>query len=187
MRWCCADFERHLGRFDVDGLRVDYHCHQPPPFKVFWLRRRDSADRPTISNCLWCGADLAAFPTSDFPLFVRDNTGQLIKQPERSNLRIQFLEPWEDFVPGQADEFLLELRRELSPSHPLYGLKLLPLGHSGAADDVLFETEDGRIVQVHLTLSQRAEQPPWPRHGIYSNADEWVQQVMVPAHEEYLH
>ena len=30
MPWCCADFERHLGRFDDDGLRVDYALKFPP-------------------------------------------------------------------------------------------------------------------------------------------------------------
>ena len=99
--------------------------------------------------------------------------------------RIEFLEPWCDFVPGQADAFLRELLSELSVGHPLNGLQLSPLGHSGAADDALFEMEDGRVVQVHLTLSSRPEQLPLPRYRIYSNAVEWAQQVMLPAHEEY--
>jgi len=100
--------------------------------------------------------------------------------------KIEFLEPWCDFVPGQGDSFLCELRRELSPGHPLEGLELVPLGHSGAADDALFEVEDGRVFQVHLTLSHHIEQPPLPRCRVYSNADEWIQQAMLPANEEYL-
>ena len=97
--------------------------------------------------------------------------------------RIEFLEPWERFAPGEANAFLLELERELSHGHPLHGAKLVPLGHSGAADDALFEMGEGRVVQVHLTFSLRAEQPPFPRHRIYSTTDEWVQQVMLPEHE----
>jgi hypothetical protein len=98
---------------------------------------------------------------------------------------IEFLHPWDPFIRGQADAFLLELEHELSPGHPLYGVKLLPLAHSGAADDALFAMEDGRVVQVHLTFSLRSEQPPLPRHRIFSNASEWVEQVMRPEHEEF--
>ena len=99
---------------------------------------------------------------------------------------IQFLDPWCEFIPGQGDAFLQELKRELSPGHLLYGLKLYPLGHSGAADDALFEAEDGRVFQVHLTFSRPTDQSPLPRTCVYANADEWVQQVMLPANEEYL-
>src|SRR5439155_1202495 len=49
----------------------------------------------------------------------------------------------------------------------------------------LFEAEDGRVFQVHLTLSRRPEQPPLPRTRVYANAAEWIQQVMLPANEEY--
>jgi hypothetical protein len=93
---------------------------------------------------------------------------------------MEFQEPWCQFVPGQADAFLQELERELSPEHPLHGVKLIPLGHSGAADDALFEMGDGRLVQVHLTFSARTEQPALPFYRIYANADDWVRQVMLP-------
>lgn len=99
--------------------------------------------------------------------------------------RIEFLEPWYDFLPGQGDAFLQELKREVSPGHPLDGLRLVPLGHSGAADDALFEAEDGRVFEVHLTFSRHIEPPPWPRCRAYPNANEWIQQVMLPANEEY--
>jgi hypothetical protein len=42
---------------------------------------------------------------------------------------IDFLEPWWDFAPGQADVFLRELKNELAPDHPLYSVQLHPLGH----------------------------------------------------------
>lgn len=98
---------------------------------------------------------------------------------------IEFLKPWCDFRPGQGDAFLQELKREISPGHPLDGLALVPLGHSGAADDAIFEAQDGRVFQVHLTFSRRAEQPPLPECEVYSNVDKWVEHVMIPAHEEY--
>lgn len=113
-----------------------------------------------------------------------------MKPTERYNFpvapsRIEFLEPWEEFRTGQADAFLLELSREVSPEHPLSDLQLDPLEHSGAADDALFATQDGRVVEVHLTWSGRAEQPPWPKHRFYSNVGEWIEQAMLPEHEGY--
>jgi hypothetical protein len=99
--------------------------------------------------------------------------------------QIQFLKPWYEFVPGQGEMFLEELKRELFPGHLLESLELVPLGHSVAADDAIFEAEDGRVFQVHLTFSRRAEQPPRPCTRLYSNADDWIHQVMLPANEEY--
>ena len=96
--------------------------------------------------------------------------------------RINFLKPWEAFGLGQADSFLLELSREVSPGHPLHNLPLLPLGHSCAADDALFAMQDGRVVEVHLTFSGKAERPPWPSHRFYSSVNEWIEQSMMPEH-----
>jgi hypothetical protein len=100
--------------------------------------------------------------------------------------RIEFLKPWYDFVLGQGEVFLDELRRELSPGHALEKLNLIPLAHSGAADDALFGTEDGRVFQVHLTLSHRAEELPLPRCREYSSAEVWAEEVMQPANRDYL-
>ena len=99
--------------------------------------------------------------------------------------QIKFLEPWYDFLPGQGEAFLEELKREIVPGHLLESLELVPLGHSGAADDAIFAAEDGRVFQVHLTLSRQAEQKPLPRTHVYPNADDWVRKVMLPANEEY--
>ena len=98
---------------------------------------------------------------------------------------IDFLEPWCQFVPGQADAFLCELKGELAPDHPLYTMQLHPLGHSGASDDAIFEAADGRVFQVHMTFSGRAEKTPLPRFRAYANTPEWIQTVMVPANEDY--
>jgi len=100
------------------------------------------------------------------------------------NPPLSLLEPWCEFVPGQADAFLRAIQVELSPGHPLYGVKLSALAHSGRADDALFQLDDGRVADVHLTLSGRPEQPPCPKHRIYASLAEWVQRVMIPAHED---
>lgn len=93
--------------------------------------------------------------------------------------------PWEGFTPGQGEAFLRELTCELSPGHALYGRELVPLGHSRAADDVLFDAQGGQIVEVHLTWSGHAVQPPWPRHKVFATMSEWIEQVMLPAHDEH--
>jgi hypothetical protein len=84
-----------------------------------------------------------------------------------ANTKIDFLDPWCQFRPGQGEIFLQEMARELSPGHLLEGLALVPLGHSGAADEALFGADDGRVFQVHLTLSQHTEHPPLPRWQIF--------------------
>jgi hypothetical protein len=98
---------------------------------------------------------------------------------------IDFLEPWCDFVPGQAEAFLREFKNELAPDHPLYSVELRPLGHSGASDDAIFEAEDGRIIQVHLTWTGKTEKPPWPQFRAYASIAEWIQAVMLPANEDW--
>jgi hypothetical protein len=72
-----------------------------------------------------------------------------------------------------------------APDHPLYSVRLHPLGHSGASDDAIFEAEDDRIFQVHLTLSGKTEKTPLPRFRAYVNTAEWIQTVMLPANEDY--
>ena len=49
MPWCCAEFERHLGRLDSDGIRVDYFLKMPPRagFKLFLLTQQDAVEKPT--------------------------------------------------------------------------------------------------------------------------------------------
>jgi hypothetical protein len=96
------------------------------------------------------------------------------------------LSPWKEFMPGQAQEFLREVHAELSPGHPLHGVVLKPLAHSGAADDALFQLEDSRVVEVHLTWSRHSEHAPRPSHRIYEDFGTWVEQVMIPAHEDSL-
>jgi len=95
------------------------------------------------------------------------------------------LERWERFVPGQADAFLRELQVERWPGHALHGLELIPVAHSAGADDALFQPADGRVAGVHLTWSGKAEQSPAPKYRIYSSIEEWVEQAMIPAHEDH--
>lgn len=85
----------------------------------------------------------------------------------------------------QVNALLSEFRAELSPGHPPCGLKLEPLGHSGAAGDALSGMQDGRVVQVRLTRGGCAEQALLPDHDIYPDSADWIQEVMMPTNEEY--
>jgi hypothetical protein len=96
-----------------------------------------------------------------------------------------FSEPWRELMSGQAEAFLREIRTELSPGHPLHGVNLKVIARSAQADDVLFQLDDGRVCQVHLTWRRSAEQPPWPHHRMFSALADWVREVMVPDHEYY--
>jgi hypothetical protein len=97
--------------------------------------------------------------------------------------QLSFSEPWREPVSSQAEAFLREIRTELSLGHPLHGANLKAIAHSVQADDVLFRLDDGRVCQVHLTWRKSAEQPPWPRHRVFSSLEDWVRQVMVPDQE----
>lgn len=96
-----------------------------------------------------------------------------------------FSEPWRELISSEAEAFLREMRTELSPRHPLHGVNLKAIAASGQADDMLFQLDDGRVCQVHLTWRRSAEQPPWPRHRMFATLEEWVREVMVPDHEDY--
>ena len=96
-----------------------------------------------------------------------------------------FSEPWRALISSEADAILREIRTELSPGHPLHGVNLTAIATSRRADDVLFQLDDGRVCQVHLTWRMSADKPPWPRHQMFSTLEDWVTEVMVPDHEDY--
>jgi hypothetical protein len=64
--------------------------------------------------------------------------------------------------PEDGPVFEAELRLELKPGHPLYGLPLSTIGRRYDQDDVLFQVLDGsgRVAEVHLTWAGDCEKPP---------------------------
>jgi len=99
-------------------------------------------------------------------------------------LSTSFLEPWEQLPPDRATAFEAEIQSELSPGHPLHGITLSALACSNRADDVLFQLDDDRVVDVHMTWSTKTEPPPYPSHDIYPSLDAWRKQVMLPDHAD---
>jgi hypothetical protein len=85
--------------------------------------------------------------------------------------------------PEQQAAFEAELKRELKPGHPLFGVLVGAVGWNCGQDDVLFELRDGsgRVAQVHLTWAGERETPPWPGTLLFDNFADWVEGVK----EEY--
>jgi hypothetical protein len=76
-----------------------------------------------------------------------------------------------------------ELRRELKPGNPLFGLPVAAVARRYDQDDVLFELLDGsgRVAQVHLTWVGESERPPWPGTKLFESLTKWAASVR----EEY--
>jgi hypothetical protein len=97
-------------------------------------------------------------------------------------MEIQWLRPWEPIEASSAAAFEAELKRELAPSHPLFGSELRAIG-CGFGDDVLFQFADGsnRVAVVHLTWAGRVEADPrWPHTVTYCSLQDWVDRGMKP-------
>lgn len=57
-------------------------------------------------------------------------------------------------IDAERDSFVNEAYREITQKHPLYGIKLAALAKSKETDDVLFCTEHGQFVIIHLTYCE---------------------------------
>jgi hypothetical protein len=97
----------------------------------------------------------------------------------------EILVPWQP-IGQDAEALAVELRRELSQKHVLYGAKLKAVATRKDRDDVLFEVgnKDEPLVVVHLTWRQEID-PRWPTTKFFKNWKHWLQEEMLPAHKEY--
>jgi hypothetical protein len=88
---------------------------------------------------------------------------------------MEWVEPWYSIAGNEKLTLELELARELTAGHPLYGAPVSALGRRLDCDDVLFGLTDGtgRVALVHLTWSA-GEKPPWPWTDIYPSIDAWA-------------
>lgn len=75
-----------------------------------------------------------------------------MQQKKRPEERI-WLEPWGEIPASQRDSFLLQLNKEITQQHPLFGRHLELIGRSFANDDVLVLVDTSEWVVVHLTWS----------------------------------
>jgi hypothetical protein len=99
---------------------------------------------------------------------------------------VNWLTPW---IQTGADAVGLEdeLRRELGPDHPMYGISVTAIARRIDTDDVLFELTGVPFpyAEVHLTWSGRREPAQWTGVEFFSGLKDWIDRVMVPNHQEH--
>jgi hypothetical protein len=95
--------------------------------------------------------------------------------------------PWE--AVNDADAALVkELKNEVPPGHPLYGIPVMAVARRIDNDDVLFATADPSkpFALVHLAWSGPETDPRWPSTGIFKSWRERIDYGLLPTHDEYV-
>jgi hypothetical protein len=100
---------------------------------------------------------------------------------------MMWLEPWTPIERSEERAALqVELQVELCATHPLFGLSTRALARRHDQDDVLFELDDGRVAEVHLTWRGGPEiDPRWPRTTIYASVANWAESEMQIHHQDF--
>lgn len=104
---------------------------------------------------------------------------------------IEILLPWKPLnrvdVGARALQLSAELKREVSAQHPLHGLDAKALAVRIDRDDVLFwiERDSDPLAVVHLSWKHEPD-ARWPSTTLFSSWERWVQEEMIPAHNEYI-
>jgi hypothetical protein len=94
-----------------------------------------------------------------------------------------WIAPWQAISAKGRQAYEYELKLELTPGHPLYGVKAAAIGRACNADDILFQLLDhpAELAVVHLTFTGRPEREPrWPSVTFYSDLDHWVARGLMP-------
>ena len=104
------------------------------------------------------------------------------------NSTIDWLEPWWSTEKQDGkfhSQFKRELESEVCTDHPLYGIETRLIAR-GNGDDALFELLDGsgRYAVVHLTWARHPEPLPWPTAELYNSLPSFVNDRMIPEHEQ---
>lgn len=95
---------------------------------------------------------------------------------------IDFPEPWIDLRnlgrrhPDRALARRLrkELRREISPGHPLSGQRwTIVASRAPGRDDLLVRLSDGSVALTHLTWKGSREPLPWPSTTLVNSPEEF--------------
>jgi hypothetical protein len=99
---------------------------------------------------------------------------------------IEISSPWRILAPSEADDaerLTAELARELTPGHPLHGLKVKAIARRIDRDDILYEVDDASspLAMVHLTWSKGTD-PRWPKAKLFRSWEHWFNDEMRSAH-----
>lgn len=90
---------------------------------------------------------------------------------------MEWIDPWSAIEDGGIS-LVVELKRELSPQHVLFGRDAVAIARRSDCDDVLFKMEDGSFAVVHLTWSGKQDQyPNFPWTTIHKTMEDFVKKV----------
>ena len=92
---------------------------------------------------------------------------------------------WRDVEANEATALQAELKRELCPDHPLYGMDAKPWLICWPDKDVAFTLSDGRVALVHLTFETETS-PAYPFCRVFSSKAEALPRLaLLGAGEAY--
>jgi hypothetical protein len=98
------------------------------------------------------------------------------------------LAPWKalDSSLDRAALLCIELTATLPMSHVLSGLKVTAVAARVDRDEVFFEVAGSEmpLAVVHMTR-QKEMDLRWPNITLFSSWEQWVQEDIQPAHEDY--
>ena len=78
---------------------------------------------------------------------------------------------WREVEATETVALQAELKRELCPAHPLFGLDAMPWRVAWPDKDVAFTLSDGRVALVHLTFNSETS-PAYPSFKVFASKAE---------------
>lgn len=106
--------------------------------------------------------------------------------PSRVPRDFQFRVPWRHQIDNAAQ---LELAKECSSEHCLFGITARAVACRQDCDDVLFElfgvSTPGEFAVVHLAYSGRERTGRFPSTTIFPTFQDWVARCMTPDSDEW--
>jgi hypothetical protein len=100
-------------------------------------------------------------------------------------MKCTWLEPWEEVPEQKKVVFQDELVREVTATHPLFGLHTEPIGRSLSNDDVLFKISgESRLAVVHLTWSGSGNHT-YPLTKFFDEWDDFANDLMAVNNLDY--
>lgn len=97
-----------------------------------------------------------------------------------------WLAPWSPVDDtAQCGALERQLSAEIAPGHVLTGHAVRLIARRDDTDDALFQLDDGRVAEVHMTWRRSRETDPrWPAAAIFTSLEQWAGESMKPLHDE---
>ncbi len=120
----------------------------------------------------------------------RQNYDIIIGQRILNNkMNFDFLEPWKPIPNSEkARRFDIELSKEVSSGHILYGINSHAVAYRADNDDILFavDVESHQYAVVHLTWSGQEEATGFPYTTLYTDLNDWENNCMKKDHKNLI-